>query len=271
MYKIFDIHTHIYPEAIADKATKNLGNFYNFHVDGAGILEDLEKTSKEGGVSGFLLLSVATNTHQVEKVNTTTAECVKKASENGFIAAGFAGIHQDYQDMEREVSRISELGLKGIKIHPDIQGVDIDDNRLLALYEIIEGKMPLYLHMGDDRPQYRYSEAKKLLKVLKMFPKLEVVAAHLGGYKAWDDAIEYLAGLENVWFDTSSALWAMSAERADYIISKLGTERMMFGTDYPTVTAKDELERFFKLRLSEKQKEDILYNNAVGFLRLNDK
>ena len=74
-----------------------------------------------------------------------------------------------------------------------------------------------------------------------------------------------------MWFDTSSALWAMSAERADYIISKLGTERMMFGTDYPTVTAKDELERFFKLRLSEKQKEDILYNNAVGFLRLNDK
>jgi len=103
-----------------------------------------------------------------------------------------------------------------------------------------------------------------------MFPKLEVVAAHLGGYKAWEEAIEHLAGKENVWYDTSSALWAMTPEYADYVVGKLGTEHIMFGTDYPVKNTAEELARLFRLTLTERQKEDILWNNAVRFLHLEE-
>ena len=34
MYKIFDIHTHTYPEALAEKAVRNLGAFYDFVPEG---------------------------------------------------------------------------------------------------------------------------------------------------------------------------------------------------------------------------------------------
>lgn len=83
-----------------------------------------------------------------------------------------------------------------------------------------------------------------------------------------DEAIEYLEGNDRVWYDTSSALWAMTPERADEIISRLGTSHMMFGTDYPVKYADSELERFYKLRLTEKEREDILYNNAQAFLKI---
>jgi predicted TIM-barrel fold metal-dependent hydrolase len=90
---------------------------------------------------------------------------------------------------------------------------------------------------------------------MEMFPRLRAVAAHLGGYRAWDDALEYLAGNERIMYDTSSALWAMTPEYADYVVGKLGSEHVMFGTDYPVMNTDEELNRLFKLKLTEQQKE----------------
>jgi len=276
VYKIFDIHTHTYPEKIADRAVESLEKFYDFYGDygfavaGKGTYADLSSMAEDNNVVGYLLFSVATNPTQVEKVNDSIASLAKKSREEGFQTVGFLGMHQDYPDFEKELIRCEDMGLCGVKIHPDIQGVDIDDPKLIELYKLIEGRMPLYLHMGDDRPQYRFSEAVKLVDILKQFPRLRVVAAHLGGYKAWDDALEHLAGRDNVYYDTSSALWAMTPERAADIISALGAENVMFGTDYPVVNTKEELERFFKINLTDREREDILWNNAIRFLRIGD-
>lgn len=272
MYKVFDVHTHTYPEAISRKACENLGKFYNFDVLGKGTYADLEAQAKSNNVGGYLLFSVATNSHQVEKVNSSIAELVKLSRSHGFKTYGFAGMYQDYPDFEGEINRATSLGLCGVKLHPDIQMVDITDRRLYPLYELMEARgLPIYFHMGDDRPEYRYSEADKLIAVLRDFPRLSVVAAHLGGYKAWDDAVPKLAGRENIRYDTSSALWAMSPESASRIISKLGAENVMFGTDYPVVNTHEELERFFRLQLTDKEREDILWNNAMDFLSYADK
>lgn len=270
MYKVFDIHTHTYPEAISEKAVVNLGKFYDFVCQGKGTYAHLESQAEENNVHGYLLFSVATNAHQVEKVNTSIANLAELSRSHGFLTVGFAGMHQDFEDMEGEINRAVSLGMRGVKIHPDIQGVDIDDPRLLKLYEIVAGRIPVYFHIGDNRAQYRFSEARKLVRVMDMFPKLEVVAAHLGGYKAWEEAIEFLAGRDNVWYDTSSALWAMTPEYADDVVGKLGAEHVMFGTDYPVKNTAEELERFFRLKLTEKEREDILWNNAVRFLHLEE-
>ena len=271
MYKIFDIHTHTYPEAIAEKAVHNLGEFYNFVPEGNGTYSGLTARAHQNNVVGFLLFSVATNAHQVPKVNDCIANLAKKSRDEGYETVGFAGMHQDYPDFEGELQRCRGLGLKGIKLHPDIQGVDIDDERLFPLYELVQGNMPIYFHIGDNRPCYRYSEPKKLLRVLELFPKLEVVAAHMGGYKAWDEGEKYLSGHERVWYDTSSALWAMTPEYAAHLIGVYGSERVMFGTDYPVKEIEGEVERFLKIPLTERQREDIFYNNAARFLGLGQK
>ena len=268
--KVFDIHTHTYPEAIAERAVVNLGNFYNFVPEGKGTYNDLVSQAADNNVGGYLLFSVATNAHQVQKVNDSIASLAKRSREEGFLTVGFAGMHQDFPDFEAEINRCEEMGLRGVKIHPDIQGIDIDDPKLLTLYEIVAGRMPVYFHIGDDRPQYRYSEPKKLARVLQMFPKLEVVAAHLGGYKAKEEAIEYLAGKPNVYYDTSSALWYQSPEEASDTIHKLGTENVMFGTDYPVMNPASELKLFSRLALTDQQREDILWNNAIRFLKLQE-
>ncbi len=268
---VFDIHTHIYPDALADRAVANLGRFYDFQPAGKGTYADLAAHAAQSGVGGFLLLAVATNAHQVPKVNDGVAAAAAEACRAGFLGCAFGGMHQDYTDFEGEIARCESLGIRGIKIHPDIQGVDIDDPKLLPLYEIAAGRMPIYFHMGDNRPQYRFSEARKLARVLEMFPKLEVAAAHLGGYRRQDEAIEYLAGNERVWYDTSSALWYLDPAEATRIIRRLGTERMMFGTDYPVLYPEDEFVLFDRLALTDREREDVLWHNALRFLRLPEK
>lgn len=267
MYKIIDIHTHTYPNAIAAKAKVALEKFYEFECQGMGTVDDLAESSAKAGVAGILMLSVATNTHQIRKVNEFAKISLDSMLERGFEAAAFAGIHQDCPDFAAELDHIKSLGLSGIKIHPDIQGVDIDDRRMYELYSLMEGELPLYLHMGDNRPQYRFSEADKLIKIMKEFPRLKVIAAHFGGYMAWDRAKDLVkAGKDNIMFDTSSALWAMTTEKGNELISILGTEKLMFGTDYPVMHAENELKLFMKLKLTEKERQDIFYNNAKNFL-----
>ena len=265
--KIFDVHTHIYPDAIAERAVAALDKFYEFVSDGKGTYDDLAASSKKNGVSGFLLLCVATNARQIHRVNESIISAVKRGREDGFEAYAFGGMHP-CDNMEEEIEFCINNGLSGIKIHPDIQGVDIDDKRLYPLYEMANGRFPIYFHSGDDRPQYKFSTPEKLARILKEFPKLVVVAAHLGGYMVNDEAIEYLRGNDRVWYDTSSALWAMTMERADEIISALGVEHMMFGTDYPVKYPDTELPRFYRLKLTDKEREDVLYNNAMSFLDL---
>ena len=273
MYKIFDIHTHIYPEAIAKKAVDNLCYFYGFmeHFgflpSGKGTFEDLYASCVRDGVCGCLMLCVATNPSQVERINDFMAQTVSENTSDTFTPVGFAGIHQDYPSITREVERITSLGLKGIKIHPDIQRVDIDDKRLMGLYEMIEGRLPLYLHMGDDRDEFRFSATEKLAKVKRRFPNLEVVAAHMGGYTAWDK-VGLITDFDKMWFDTSSTTWVISPQRSAEVIKALGEDRVIFGTDYPVAYPCEELERFMKIELDEKTRADILYNNAARFLGL---
>lgn len=267
MYKIIDIHTHTYPEAIADKATVSLGDFYNFEIKGKGTYADLEEQAAEAGVCGFFLLSVATNAHQVTHVNDSVAALVSLSCSHGYETVGFAGMHQDYPDYAGELDRCEAMGLRGVKIHPDIQRMDIESTEMYRLCELLEGRMPLFLHMGDNRAEYRYSEPRKLARLMAYFPRLEVIAAHFGGYLAWDEAEQYLYGLPNIWYDLSSALWAMSPEKAKRLIHGCGADRVMFGTDYPVMRLGDYISLFMKIELDETERCDILYNNAKRFLK----
>ncbi len=271
MYKIFDIHTHTYPAILAPRATDNLGKFYNFHVECEGTVNDLMLKSREAGISGFLVLGVATNARQVKKVNEALASDIAVARAEGFHAYGFAGMHQDTLDFAEEIDYAASLGLCGVKIHPDIQGVDIDDKRFMPLYAELEKRsLPLYLHMGDDRAEYRFSEPEKLTHILDKFPNLIVFAAHFGGYKAWADASNYLAGCKNVYFDTSSALWTMTPEYARQLIDTFGVKNIMFGTDYPLLPSADYLDLFMKIDLTEAERHAILWQNAADFFGINE-
>lgn len=261
--QIIDIHTHIYPDSISHKAAESIRDFYHIagdrEMDGSGQL--LLQRGKAAGISRFVVLPVSIRPNSVRQINDFAAQ--QQAQQPLFTA--FGTIHAKMDGLLDETRRIMELGLHGVKMHPDSQRFAIDDPRLYPFYEEVSGKLPVLLHMGDSR--YNYSHPLKLSKVLTSFPRLQVIAAHFGGYSMYQTAYELLKDTECI-FDISSSLMFMPDGVAEQYINAYGAERMAFGSDYPLWDPVTQVERFLQLRLRPEQLEQLAWKTAKRFLKL---
>ncbi len=257
-YRIIDAHCHIYPDKIAQKASDATANFYELPPSLDGRISTLLEHGEKAGIEHFVVQSVATTPKQVSSINNFIARTV--AQSNGRFT-GLGTLHHDSEDIEADVNEIISLGLKGVKLHPDIQRVQLDDSRMHKMYELCEGRLPMLIHTGDNR--YDYSNPNRLIPILERYPNLTVIGAHFGGWSIWEEATEKLTKYKNFLVDCSSSLYAISAEKARELIFAYGTDRVLFGTDYPLWTPESELERFMKVELTDEQREDIFYNNAA--------
>ena len=127
-YKIIDAHCHIYPDKIAQKASESTGNFYSIQMSLDGKISTLLEHGKTAGISHFIVQSVATTPKQVSSINNFIASSVNES--NGEFT-GLGTLHPDSENLKSDVDEILRLGLKGVKLHPDIQQFKIDDYRML--------------------------------------------------------------------------------------------------------------------------------------------
>ena len=260
--EIIDAHAHIYPEKIAKKATDTIGVFYDIEMEmPAGTAERLLEEGRRAGVSRYVVHSVATTAHQVRSIN----EFIRREMVAHPEFIGFITLHQDLTEDEvrAEVDWAVENGFRGIKLHPDFQKFNIDDEVAQKFYRAASGRLPILFHVGDDR--YDYSKPERLVRMARRYPELTFIAAHFGGYRCWDDAPLY-AGLPNVYFDTCSSLPFISPERARQIIDMLGAERFFFATDFPMWDAVGEMERFNEIPMTSQEREMILSGNIKRLL-----
>jgi predicted TIM-barrel fold metal-dependent hydrolase len=259
--KVIDFHTHVYPEKIAAKATKAIADFYNLEGGILGTADMLLKEGEKVGIDKYVILPVAINPLNVRHLNEATLGETKLHKE--FI--GFGTIHASMDNIMGEIEYIEKTGLRGVKMHPDFQLFSIDDNRLFEMYDYLQDKMPVILHTGD--PRYDYSRPDKLKKVLDNFPRLTVIAAHLGGYGVFSEALEIL-GKTDCYVDISSSRMFMEEEEIYRYIHGYGADRILFGSDFPLWSPKDEFEALLKLKITDEEKEKIAYKNAERLLNL---
>jgi predicted TIM-barrel fold metal-dependent hydrolase len=257
--KIVDAHCHIYPDKIAAKAVQSVGEFYNIEMSGDGSADALLERQQAAGIDYSIVHSVAMRPQNVTAINDFIAEqCRLHPS---FI--GFATMHQDFEDMEGEVERAIALGLRGFKLHPDSQGVNIDDPRLMRFYEMIEGRLPVMLHCGDYR--YDYSHPRRTKNICRSFPDLVMNAAHFGAWSLYDLAVEYLED-EHCFMDVSSASVYLGPRRTRELIEIYGPERILFGSDFPMWDPAEEVVRFASNALPGDVAEQICWRNPQRYL-----
>lgn len=257
---VIDCHCHIYPEKIAGRAVQSVGDFYLIHMDESeGTGEGLLAACADSPITHYVVHSVAVKASNVQHINDYIAsQC---AAHPEFI--GFATMHQDFEDPEAEIERAISLGLRGLKLHPDTQMVNMDDPRLMRVYEIIEGRLPLIVHTGDYR--YDYSHPRRLKNILRTFPNLVVDAAHYGGWSIPEQGYDYLHD-ENLFIDISSSMQFLGARRSRELIEMWGTERVLFGSDFPMWSPVDEYNTFMSLGFTDDECENMLWHNCERFL-----
>ncbi len=261
--KIIDTHVHIYPDAIAEKAMESISNFYGLSVRNPCKISDLVSNMRQNGIEKSVVCSVATSKHQVCKINDFMASCKSNP-----LFHPLATLHPDMDrdEITCEIARIKELGLKGLKIHPDCQSFKLNGERGRKLFDALgDFELPILVHTGDRR--FDFSHPEYMIDVARDYPHLTFVAAHFGGWTEWDQAMKY-KGLKNVFFDTSSSLFRLDAHIAKTVIFGLGLDKFMFGTDFPMWKCTEEIERVLSLDLGEKNNEHIFSLNAKRVFKI---
>ncbi len=258
-----DFHTHCFPDPLADKAIAKLSYVSGGllpHTDGtvAGLRQSMER----GGVDASVVLSIATNAHQQKKVNDFAASI-----HNGRDLFAFGSVFPGSEDAFEELERIRELGLPGVKLHPDYQGFQVDDPKWKPLYKKISslGLITVF-HAGFDYgfpPPYG-GTPERMITALSWFDS-PVVAAHWGGVNCNEGVLQYLCGTE-IYLDTSFGYSMLPKYYAQKILEQHGTDRMLFGTDTPWHTAEMEMRLLDSLELSDNDREKILSGNAKRLL-----
>lgn len=259
-FTVIDSHCHIYPEKIAKPAVESTGRFYDMTALGDGTVNSLLSIGKSVGIDRFVVQSVATTPHQVQSINNFIAT---EVSNYPHTLIGLGTMHPDSTDLKGDLAHIKEMGLHGVKLHPDIQKFKIDDYRCLKIYELCEKEnIPILMHTGDYR--FDYSNPNRLVPILDIYKNLTIIGAHLGGWSVWDEAVEKLSGYKNFYVDTSSSLYELPCEKAVKIIRTYGVTRVLFGSDFPVFSPDLELERFMALPLTDDERRMILCENTLN-------
>ena len=256
-FSVYDAHCHIYPEKIAARAVGGTDTFYGEHSACRGTVPDLIAQGTAAGIDHFIVQSVATTPRQVKSINEFIAA---EVANNPGRLTGLGTLHPESEDIAGDIEHLISLGLHGVKLHPDIQKFKIDDYRCLKIYELCEGRLPILMHTGDYR--YDFSNPNRLVPILKIYQGLTVIGAHLGGWSIWEEASRALSGFRNLFVDCSSSFPYLKPEQAREIILRYGTDRVLFGTDYPMWSPEKELEYFFSLGFSEDENRAMLSENV---------
>ena len=258
---VVDVHTHIYPDKIAQKATESVGVFYDIPMEAElGTVSRLIELRAGSPITHNVVCSVAVKPATVTSINDFIARsCAEDAS-----LLGLAAMHQDFEDPAAELERAKGMGLLGMKLHPDTRKVDMDDDRFMRVYEICERLgLAVLIHCGDYR--YDYSHPSRMKRILHEFPQLRVCAAHFGGWSVQDLALEYLEE-GGCFLDMSSSMKYLGLRRTRELCEIYGEDRMMFGSDFPMWNPASEYAIFRSLGFSETAYEKMCWHNAERWL-----
>jgi predicted TIM-barrel fold metal-dependent hydrolase len=264
---IIDTHTHIFPDNAAESILRFTARKFNVKLYGKGTAADLIAHMDANRVSYAVIHMVAINPKAAQAINTWLINL----SEPRFIK--FGTLHPHQQDYKREILRLKENGIRGIKLQPAVQGFTVDNVELTyPLYEeLFKNGMTVMFHVGGNPIPYtkQHSTPKMMLRVAEDFPELTIIAAHLGGLNMWDEVTETLAGRENVYMETSMTYANILPTVAEKIIRKHGPRKIFFGTDYPFASIKKCIESARELSfLTQREHVGLMGENARQFFQL---
>ncbi|MFC1712764.1 amidohydrolase family protein [Candidatus Poribacteria bacterium] len=284
---IVDIHTHAFPDKVAARAIENLETINDAKAFSDGTVAGLLSHMAASGVDLSVILAVSTAPRQVVSINTWIANLTQISTDTARPRVmGFGTVHPKFEGYRDEIQRMKELGIKGVKFQPDFQKFCPDDERMFPIYEeLIKAGLIILFHSGHEigPADVIYSTPQRLARVLDAMQSeirnynyrvqieghpsgpVKFIAAHLGGYRMWDEVEEHLAG-RDLYFDASYVFGHIDPARVVRIIRCHGSDRILFGSDFPFAQQGEDVHAVLLLDMDQEEKEKILGRNALRLL-----
>ena len=258
---IVDFHTHIFPEKIAVKTIRKLEAKAGVTAFADGREESLIQSMKKAGVDISVVLPVVTTPEQFD-----TAESINRFAaqyQEGPILS-FGGIHPACENYKEILRHVKSLGMKGIKLHPDYQNTFFDDIRYMRILDYASQLgLTTVVHAGIDigYPDNVRCTIRGICKVLDEVGPKQLVLAHYGGYRLWEDVERYIAG-RDVYLDTAYTADVIEDDIFRRILKKHGADKILFATDSPWSGQAESLAHIRRLVTDPQDLQKILGRNA---------
>ena len=280
--RIIDIHTHTFPERIASAALEELQNASGSKAHTDGTNTGLKKSMQEAGIDVSIVLPVVTNPVKASSMNNYAARQNESFEETGIFSIG--GIHPETPDIRGVLEEARDLGLRGIKLHPDYYGVMFNDIRIKRIIDIAS-ELGLFIitHAGMDIGLYPpiCCTIDAIEDVIDDVHPEKLILAHMGGWMNWEEVTRRLYGApvyvdtafsigEIVWLsdETEKPYHQMSDDMFRTMVKAFGADKIIFGTDCPWAEQKDYVDRMNAMGLSDNELELIFHKNAEKILGL---
>ncbi len=241
------------------------------------LTEEYLGTMDEREISAAILLGVADTAEGCRRLNDELAGLMSARPGRVW---GYAclPIRDPDAALEEMARAVTGLGLKGVKLYPSLSGLRL---RSQEVRTVITGATHLgvpvltdcSLVCWPDSPS-GLGQSNRLLELLfsgwfRETGAARVVAAHLGGgILYFRDVLEMsdpgvAAAFRNLWFDVSPMFAAHMIRAA---VESVGSDRLLFGSDFPFSNGRQILETIRGLGLSPDQTRAILGRNAAGLV-----
>ena len=270
---VIDIHTHVFPDAMSEKTIALLADKADLKAYTDGKVTGLLASMDAGGIDCSVIMPVVTAPRQFDSINRFAADINERYAHdkrNGLPRLiSFGGIHPDSDDYKLQLDTLKSMGFKGIKLHPDYQGVFFNDIRYKRIVSYAaELDMLVLVHAGLDvgMPDPIHCTPKMSDEVIRETESDKLILAHLGGFNMWDEVEELLVG-RNIYMDMAVIPAYISDEQFVRIVNNHGSDKILFGSDSPWSGQKESVDWLRRQALTETAKESIFCNNAARLLK----
>ncbi|MCX6237717.1 MAG: amidohydrolase family protein [Bacteroidia bacterium] len=241
----------------------------NEEIDGTavGAADELNRQLVESEIERAIVLHLETQPWSIYEFSEAIAKYPRMR--------GFININPNQANFkEKLLEGIELLGFIGLKLHPRLQGFNLENKNTIQLVQyageigvpVIIDAFPDGTFLMDGFSPLSYAN------LAQKCPKTKMVWAHMGGHRV----IEFMLlakRLQNVFFDFSYSLlyFQESSIPQDMVFSmrSMKFDRIFYGSDYPDRTVEKSLKMTLKIlrrqKLNESEIDKIMYGNAQKF------
>lgn len=214
---------------------------------------------------------------QINTENCDSSEDMKNiiSEYNEFIT--FGSIHPHDSDIKKKIDKNIDYGVKGWKIAPHIIDMNIDDDKTVKLLkQIWETKLPVISCSGLAFPEdmigkipkkmrrnLETQNIKRFYNLLRAIPEMAFIFSHGGIYQT-NELIELMKLYPNTYVEIST----QQPENIKTLIDKLGSERILYGTDYPAFNHAFSIVSVLRATDSYIERKNIFAENAKRLLNI---
>ncbi len=192
------------------------------------LLDEMDATR----VGRALVLPIAFGLPFGDDLTERWSEAIATSGAGGRLLAG-ASVHPRDPEWREKLGIYAARGARAVKLHPAGQRFFPDAPEALAVYEeCARLELPVVFHGGRAGIEPTYTHQFTLMRhyegALRRFPEVQFVLGHAGARDV-ADAIPLAQRYPNAWL----GIHGQGVTRLDELIDRLGSERLLFGSDWP--------------------------------------